>query len=541
MATTTGSGTTSPTGRKRRRESIEALECTICCEFCTTQGGHRLASLACGHFFGQSCIERWVKTSKTCPICNRVVKRNDVRIHFTDTIAAVDNGRQEEYNQKYLAEKQARMQAEMDVARLKLQVTTTTQEIETQKQRIMELLAENSRLKTAPVVLSDDSDGDDDDEKEEDEMNAAARLEYMRVTDGPIPCIEARVCGFSSTCDMVCIGTRTHVANDDGAQHGLLQVSTLDVHHRVSIPLHKSPVRDLGFSHDDALVATTAFDAKLLLTSTKSHTCVLKYNLPFPGWSCTWDVANPFLIYCGHHNDQISVFDIRRTGSPVQSLAHQLKQPVHSICTMQHGSTKTIVAATFTGVSMWHASDGVTVPTDPSLNMEVKNCFSMGHNQVRPTQLIVSTRTQLPSSPAQHFVLSVQQTNNQLQTVSDAVVQGHRTPSALSRSAMWHLPHQGSSVVASADEDSHQLWLWETTSGNVVRKLDPKLPSSIVDVQHGVVPNVAAEQGWLAVMSKEALVLYKSAASAPSTQRTSSMSFFSPIASQGQATQRARA
>ncbi|OQS00868.1 E3 ubiquitin-protein ligase RFWD3 isoform X1 [Achlya hypogyna] len=511
---------TSPTGKKRRRESLEALECTICCELCTTHGGHRLASLACGHFFGQSCIERWVKTSKTCPICNRAVKRNDVRIHFTDTIAAVDNSLQEEYNQKYLHEKQARTQAEMEVARLKLQLGLAQQEVETQKQRIMELLSENSRLKARPIELSDDSDDSDDDGPTvpaTSDNTDALPLEYIRATATAIPCIEARVCAFSSTCDMVCVGTRTHV-------------STVDVHHRVAVPLHKSPVRDLSISHDDALVATTAFDAKLHFTSTKSHSSVLRYDLPFPGWSCTWDVSNPYRVFCGHHNGQISVFDIRRTGAPVQTLQHQLKQPVHAVRTMQHGGSTTVVAATFSGVSMWLAADGATLEPEPSLNMEVANCFAMQQNQVRPTQLVVSTRSQ-QAHPAQHFVVSVGKTaTGALETVSDVVLQGHRTPSALSRSALWHLPHQGSPVVASADDASQQVWLWATASGAVVRKLSPGLPSAVVDVQHGIVPSIGSEQGWLALLSKEALVLYKTKAVAKAPR-----SFFSPVGSQRRA------
>ncbi len=86
----------------------QAMECSICYEKCCTNGDHRLASLACGHLFGQSCIEKWVKSKKVCPNCNQPVKRNDVRVIFTDTIAAIDNSRQEEFNQKYLQERQHR-------------------------------------------------------------------------------------------------------------------------------------------------------------------------------------------------------------------------------------------------------------------------------------------------------------------------------------------------------------------------------------------------------------------------------------------------
>uniref|UniRef100_A0A0K0DBG7 RING-type domain-containing protein n=1 Tax=Angiostrongylus cantonensis TaxID=6313 RepID=A0A0K0DBG7_ANGCA len=36
--------------------------CSICYEDYTSAGEHRLASIKCGHFFGYSCITRWIRT-----------------------------------------------------------------------------------------------------------------------------------------------------------------------------------------------------------------------------------------------------------------------------------------------------------------------------------------------------------------------------------------------------------------------------------------------------------------------------------------------
>ncbi|KAL1443409.1 hypothetical protein MTO96_007492 [Rhipicephalus appendiculatus] len=46
----------------------EGTTCTICFEAWTASGTHRLASLKCGHLYGLSCIERWVKGQRAkCP------------------------------------------------------------------------------------------------------------------------------------------------------------------------------------------------------------------------------------------------------------------------------------------------------------------------------------------------------------------------------------------------------------------------------------------------------------------------------------------
>jgi hypothetical protein len=39
----------------------QATECSICYDLCKIIGKHRLVSLKCGHVFGKSCIERWIK------------------------------------------------------------------------------------------------------------------------------------------------------------------------------------------------------------------------------------------------------------------------------------------------------------------------------------------------------------------------------------------------------------------------------------------------------------------------------------------------
>lgn len=42
----------------------------------------RLVCLKCGHLFGQSCIERWIRTSRQnakCPQCKSRARLNDIR------------------------------------------------------------------------------------------------------------------------------------------------------------------------------------------------------------------------------------------------------------------------------------------------------------------------------------------------------------------------------------------------------------------------------------------------------------------------------
>ena len=85
-------------GKKRKAaESIDSTDneegsvCTICFEDWSNSGDHRIASLRCGHFFGYSCIEKWLRGSgNSCPNCNEKNTKKDIRVHFVSRLAAID-------------------------------------------------------------------------------------------------------------------------------------------------------------------------------------------------------------------------------------------------------------------------------------------------------------------------------------------------------------------------------------------------------------------------------------------------------------------
>jgi hypothetical protein len=47
--------------------------CAIC--VCDYQPDERLSTLPCGHHYHQECVERWLYTSLSCPVCKQGVDR----------------------------------------------------------------------------------------------------------------------------------------------------------------------------------------------------------------------------------------------------------------------------------------------------------------------------------------------------------------------------------------------------------------------------------------------------------------------------------
>lgn len=55
----------------------EGDTCTICFEAWTTAGEHRLAALRCGHLFGYTCIQRWLKAQSPSAKCPQVRRKKN--------------------------------------------------------------------------------------------------------------------------------------------------------------------------------------------------------------------------------------------------------------------------------------------------------------------------------------------------------------------------------------------------------------------------------------------------------------------------------
>jgi len=71
---------TQPINSTNLQEDQSTSGCLICFEDFSSEGKHRVVSLNCGHIFGKSCIERWLRNHSTCPSCKVTV--SDIRLIF---------------------------------------------------------------------------------------------------------------------------------------------------------------------------------------------------------------------------------------------------------------------------------------------------------------------------------------------------------------------------------------------------------------------------------------------------------------------------
>ncbi|CAH1452058.1 unnamed protein product [Lactuca virosa] len=75
------------------RGEIDSLFCPICFEAWTSGGEHQICCLPCGHIYGFSCINKWLKRSpncRKCPQCKKLCKLKDVRVLYAARLCVAD-------------------------------------------------------------------------------------------------------------------------------------------------------------------------------------------------------------------------------------------------------------------------------------------------------------------------------------------------------------------------------------------------------------------------------------------------------------------
>jgi len=108
-----------PEPRPKNVETEEST-CSICFEPWTNSGLHRLASIKCGHLFGESCILKWIahrgRSGKAqCPDCKCLNSRKDVRRIWSRNVVVLDTAEKDEAIARAKKEQDLRTRSEQEL------------------------------------------------------------------------------------------------------------------------------------------------------------------------------------------------------------------------------------------------------------------------------------------------------------------------------------------------------------------------------------------------------------------------------------------
>lgn len=301
---------------KRKREISSAIEiensdhndegehCSICMESWTNSGEHRIASLRCGHFFGYSCIEKWLKASTTCPNCNEKAQKGHIRIHYISSLKAIDTSERDRALAELDETKKKYKNLELEHNTLKMTLTLQMEEMAKVKSR----LEGNS---SAPLVALDASNN---------LHGKRCWLTYFKKIDligghrnQNNTAHFCRVMTISKFHGVIVVSQPSFTVLAPG--FGVRIINSIDMKPVHFISLHREPIRDLALSPDplrsDYLLSASQ-DKSLKLSSITSCQILKTFNCGNEEvWSCCWSYDDPEVFFGGTKRGQVFIFETR--------------------------------------------------------------------------------------------------------------------------------------------------------------------------------------------------------------------------------------
>ncbi|NXS70611.1 RFWD3 ligase, partial [Pandion haliaetus] len=491
----------------------EGDTCAICFEQWTNAGDHRLSALRCGHLFGYTCIERWLKgQAGKCPQCNKKAKRSDIVILYARTLKALDTSEQERMKSSLEKEQKLRRQAELESAQSRLQLQVLTDECSKLRKQVQELKALVAQHNVSASQKPGSSHTCIPGSLPSSHSQRKYHLEKVFVVS------QTGNCRVMAYCDLLsCL-----VVSQPSPQStfipgcGVKMMSVANLKSSQYIPIHSKQIRGLAFgSRADGLLLSAALDNTLKLTSLATNTVVQTYNAGRPVWSCCWCLDDTNYIYAGLVNGSIMIYDLRDTNSHVQELVPQkFRCPVVSLSYLPRMASASlpyggILAGTLEGACFWEQKAGNSyrphhLPLEPGGCIDIQTEISTRHclATYRPSKnnpCVRCVMMELTCSPLTEASEDVVCSSNQVQTFS-----GGPTCKLLTKNAIFQSPEEdGSLFVCAGDEASKSALLWDAGSGSLLQKLQADLP--VLDI----CPLEMNQTHLLATLTEKTVKIYK--------------------------------
>ncbi|CAN2389275.1 MDM2/MDM4 family protein binding [Pristimantis euphronides] len=490
----------------------EGDTCAICFESWTNAGQHRLSALRCGHLFGFTCIDRWLKGGAAkCPQCNKKAKRSDIVVLYARTLRAVDTSEQERMKSSLEKEQSLRRKAELESAQCRLQVQVLTDEcgkLRKQVQELKMLIAQHGA--GSSQALSSSRAGTSS-------SLSSSQGQHKYNFEKAILINQSGNCRVMAYCErlscLVVSQPSSHTTLVPGC--GIKKLSAANLKSSQYVPIHSKQIRGLAFSNcSDGLLLSAALDNTVKLTSLLTNTVVQTYNTGRPVWSCCWCSDDNNYVYAGQINGSVLVYDLRDTSQYVKELVPLGSRcPVVSLSYVPRAASEVfpcggVLAGTLEGACFWEMSDAQYKPhqlpletggcTDIQTESSTRHCLvtyrpGKTHNYLRCVMMeLTSSRLTDMEDQYSCSCFPVQTFN------------AGPTCKLLTKNAIFQSPDRdGSILVCAGDESSSSAMLWHSGNGSLVQKLQADQP--VLDI----CPMEVNQSSLLATLTEKMVKIYK--------------------------------
>ncbi|XP_060588595.1 E3 ubiquitin-protein ligase RFWD3-like [Ruditapes philippinarum] len=470
--------------KKVEEDEDEGETCPICFDTWTTSGLHRLCSLRCGHLFGQSCIEKWLKgQGGKCPQCNAKAKRQDIRVLYAKSIKALDTSERDRALKDLEKERDAKRKAEMEGAQIRLQYQMTIEENNRLKLEI-EMLKSQLR-KSGGTGAAGLNVG-----KKVDSVLTGLKLSQVAgqfVLDKTIKIWDAGNCRVMAHCPSLA----TIVASQPSSSplfpgFGVKKICTLDFKTSQYITIHNKAIRDVAFhpTVEDGMLLSCGLDKKVKMTSLLSNAVVQTYETAMPAWSCVWNAQDRNYFYAGQQNGLVLEFDIRNTEGPVQEFNSEgSRSPVASLCYMTEDMSADFRSGGLLIGQLDKLSFFEKLPNNQHRLhlLPLEGSLTSLHIEPNTRHILASYRPTVRHPTIRHQLCELISRNISTEpTVIDNVCScnvihtfhGGRTQTVLSKTIVQQHPADKSRLlVCAGDETNNSVHLWDSATGQLSQRL----------------------------------------------------------------------
>ncbi|XP_075045496.1 E3 ubiquitin-protein ligase RFWD3 [Mixophyes fleayi] len=493
-------------------EEDEGDTCAICFESWTNAGQHRLSALRCGHLFGFTCIDRWLKGGAAkCPQCNKKAKRSDIVVLYARTLKALDTSEQERMKSSLENEQSLRRKAEIESAQCRLQVQVLTDECGKLRKQIQEfkmLMAQHgSSSSQQPSFSRVGGSG----------SLSSSQGQHKYNFEKAILISQGGNCRVMSYCErlscLVVSQPSSHTTLVPGC--GVKKLSAANLKSSQYVPIHSKQIRGLAFNdRSDGLLLSAALDNTVKLTSLLTNTVVQTYNAGRPVWSCCWCSDDTNYVYAGLINGSVLVYDLRDTSQYVKELVPLGSRcPVVSLSYVPRAASEVfpcggVLAGTLEGACFWEMKDAQYRPhllplepggcTDIQTESSTRHCLvtyrpGKTHNYLRCVMMELSSSRLTDAQEEYSCSCYPVQTFN-----------AGPTCKLLTKNAIFQSPDRdGSILVCAGDESSNSAMLWHSGNGSLLQKLQADQP--VLDI----CPIEVNQSHMLATLTEKMVKVYK--------------------------------
>ncbi|UYV67152.1 RFWD3 [Cordylochernes scorpioides] len=530
-------GSPDPSGLSVSRSEEDGQTCTICFEPWSNSSEHRLVSLRCGHLFGHSCIDKWLRgAGSKCPQCNTPARRSDIRQIFAKCLKVLDTTERDRALWALEREKELRRRSDLEAAQCRLQLHMVQNELRQLQAEVKELRSYSTRMEeqmkvhklegsTQPANFS--------------QVSVGVKFDLVKYMEFP-KTSSLRVVSGSQLLGMLVVSQ--HSANPLFPGYGFKKVQMLDLRQLEFVPLHSKAIKDMAFHPTSNLILTAALDKTSKLTDSLSNVAVQMYvlvvsppwdisashcltlsppwdhpnitknylrlqgvlgcPLSADAWSCMWSRRCDSQFYVGLSNGVVLHFDSRHCTEPVAEI--RVPGVMSPVVALQYISRSQPNAEFEGGPVVCHLSSCHLVSDSPGSEpvihtLPINGNLTSANYEPRTGHLLVSSRPTPRQPRVSHLLFQLGPGKN------CSLVQklhGGATQVQLAKSRLFLAGRN--LMVGAGDETSRATLIWDTSRGSRVASLaSPHGPV------RDIFPFEETSGSFLLTLSSNALHYYK--------------------------------